>query len=255
MTRRLAAILAADVVGYSRLMRADEEKTLATLATYRGVIDGLLAEHQGRVFGSAGDSIIAEFGSAVQAVRCAVAIQRAVHRRNADLPERQRMELRIGVNLGDIIVENDNLFGDGVNVAARLEEVAGPADICISGAVLDQIEGKVGFPMSGLGRRVLKNILRPVVIYRVDWRLEDAEASGVLNGELSLPDKPSVGVLPFANMSGDAEQEYFRRRHHRGHHHRAFAQSLVLRHRPQLDLHLQGPGRRREAGRPPTMNP
>jgi TolB-like protein/class 3 adenylate cyclase len=209
MTRRLAAILAADVVGYSRLMAADEEGTLATLSTYRGVIDGLVGEHQGRVFGSAGDSVIAEFGSAVHAVRCAVAIQRAVHRRNADLGGPQRMELRIGVSLGDIIVENDNLFGDGVNVAARLEEVAEPADICISGAVLDQIQGKVSFPMSGLGKRALKNIPRPVVIYRVDWRTEDAQATGILGGDLSLPDKPSVAVLPFVNMSGDAEQEYF----------------------------------------------
>jgi adenylate cyclase len=209
MSRRLAAILAADVVGYSRLMAADEEGTLATLSTYRGVIDGLVAEHQGRIFGSAGDSIIVEFSSAVQAVRCAVAIQRAMHRRNADLPERQRMELRIGVSLGDVIVENDNLFGDGVNVAARLEQVAEPADICISGAVLDQIDGKVSFPISGLGERRLKNIPRPVAIYRVDWRLEEARADDVLDGELALPDKPSVAVLPFANMSGDAEQEYF----------------------------------------------
>jgi adenylate cyclase len=209
MSRRLAAILAADVVGYSRLMAADEEGTVATLSTYRGVIDGLVAEHQGRIFGSAGDSVIAEFNSAVQAVRCAVAIQRAMHRRNADLPERQRMELRIGVNLGDVMVENDNLFGDGVNVAARLEEAAEPADIYISGAVLDQIEGKVSFQMSGLGERTLKNIRRPVVIYRVDWRLEEARTDNVLGGELSLPDKPSVAVLPFANMSGDTEQEYF----------------------------------------------
>jgi adenylate cyclase len=207
MSRRLAAILAADVVGYSRLMAADEEGTVATLSTYRGVIDGLVAEHQGRIFGSAGDSALAEFNSAVQAVRCAVAIQRAMHRRNADLPDRQRMELRIGVNLGDVIAENDNLFGDGINVAARLEQVAEPADICISGAVLDQIDGKVSFPISGLGERRLKNIPRPVAIYRVDWRLEEARADDVLGGELSLPDKPSVAVLPFANMSGDAEQE------------------------------------------------
>jgi adenylate cyclase len=209
MSRRLAAILAADVVGYSRLMAADEEGTVATLSTYRGVIDGLVAEHQGRIFGSAGDSALAEFNSAVQAVRCAVAIQRAMHRRNADLPDQQRMELRIGVNLGDVIVENDNLFGDGVNVAARLEQAAEPADICIAGAVLDQIDGKVTFPIAGLGERRLKNIPRPVAIYRVDWRLEEARADDVLGGELSLPDKPSVAVLPFANMSGDAEQEYF----------------------------------------------
>src|SRR5262245_33554940 len=209
MERRLAAILAADVAGYSRLMGADDEGTLATLSTYRGVVDSLIAEHQGRVFGSAGDSVVAEFTSAVQSVRCAVAVQRAINRRNADLPDRQRMEFRIGVNLGDIMVEKDNLFGDGVNVAARIEEVADPADICISSAVYEQIAGKVSFPTSALGERTLKNIARPVSIYRVDWRLEDMQAREILRGNLSLPDKPSVAVLPFVNMSGDAEQEYF----------------------------------------------
>lgn len=209
MERRLAAILIADVAGYSRLMGADDEGTLTTLSTYRDVVDSLIAEHQGRVFGSAGDSVVAEFGSAVQSVRCAVAIQRAINRRNADLPDRQRMEFRIGVNLGDIMVENDNLFGDGVNVAARIEEVADPADICISSAVYEQIAGKVSFPAAALGERNFKNIARPVSIYRIDWRLEEMQAMEILRGKLPLPDKPSVAVLPFVNMSGDSEQEYF----------------------------------------------
>jgi TolB-like protein/class 3 adenylate cyclase/Flp pilus assembly protein TadD len=207
--RRLAAILAADVAGYSRMMVADEEGTLRTLNAYRSAISDLIAEHNGRIFGAAGDSVIAEFASAVQAVRSAVAIQRALHRRNADLEQARRMEFRIGVNIGDIIADGDDLLGDGVNVAARLQEVAAPSGICISGALRDQIENKLTFPIAHLGERMLKNIPRPVQAFRVDWRLDDPSTSGVLGGALALPDKPSIAVLPFANMSGDPEQEYF----------------------------------------------
>ncbi len=207
--RRLAAILAADVAGYSRLMAADEEGTLRTLAAYRQVIGDLVAEHGGRIFGTAGDSVIVEFSSPVQAVRAAVAIQRALRRHNADLPEGRRMEFRIGVNLGDVMAQGDDLLGDGVNVAARLQAAAAPAGICVSGAVREQIEGKVTFPLAPQGERSLKNMPRPVQVYGVDWRLDDPSASGVLGGALTLPDKPSIAVLPFANMSGDAEQEYF----------------------------------------------
>src|SRR6201993_3783393 len=209
ITRRLAAILAADVAGYSRLMAADEEATLRTLDAYRRTISDLISEHAGRIFGSAGDSVIAEFSSAVQAVRAAVAIQRALVRRNADLPSERRMEFRIGVNLGDVMVDCDNLLGDGVNVAARLQGVADPGGICISGVVRDQIEGKLNFPLMSIGQRSLKNISRPVSVYSVDWRLQHPAASGILSGELALPDKPSIAVLPFSNMSGDPEQEYF----------------------------------------------
>ena len=153
--------------------------------------------------------MIAEFNSPVQSVRAAVAIQRALHRHNADLPGDRRMEFRIGVNLGDVMVDGDNLLGDGVNVAARLEGVADPGGICISGAVRDQIEGKLNFPLISIGQRTLKNISRPVSVYAVDWRPEHPVASGVLGGDLALPDKPSIAVLPFLNMSGDPEQEYF----------------------------------------------
>src|SRR5262245_54133614 len=209
ITRRLVAILAADVAGYSSLMAADEEATLRTLDAYRRTISDLISEHAGRIFGSAGDSVIAEFSSAVQAVRAAVAIQRALHRHNADLPGERRMEFRIGVNLGDVMVDSNNLLGDGVNVAARLQGVAEPGGICISGAVRDQIEGKLTFPLMPIGQRSLKNISRPVSVYSVDWRLQRPAATGVLGGELALPDKPSIAVLPFSNMSGDPEQEYF----------------------------------------------
>jgi adenylate cyclase len=209
MERKLAAILAADVAGYSRMMAEDEETTLRTLGTYRGTISDLVAEHAGRIFGTAGDSVVAEFASAVQAVRASVAIQRALERRNADLPERQRMEFRIGINLGDVAVEGQDLLGDGVNVAARLQTVAQPGGICISGAVREQIDGKLNLPAVALGERTLKNIPRPVQVYAIDWRLDDPSKSGVLGGALQRPDKPSIAVLPFINMSGDPEQEYF----------------------------------------------
>jgi class 3 adenylate cyclase len=172
VTRRLAAILAADVAGYSRMVAENQEATLRTLGTYRAVIANLTAEHGGRIFGTAGDSVVAEFASAVQAVRAAVAIQRALQRQNADLPEERRLEFRIGINLGDVVAEGGDLLGDGVNIAARLQEVAAPAGICLSSAVREQIEGKLDFPLTALGERTLKNIPRPVATYQVDWDVE-----------------------------------------------------------------------------------
>jgi TolB-like protein len=209
LDRKLAVILAADVAGYSRMVAVDEEGSLATLVTYRTILDEFVVEHGGRIFGTAGDGVVAEFSSAVQAVRAAVAIQRALHRRNADLATDKRMEFRIGLHLGDVVIDASDLLGDAVNIAARLQAASQPGGICISGALRNQIEGKLDFPLVSLGERTLKNIPRPVAIHRVDWRLSDPVAAGALAGPLALPDKPSIAVLPFANMSGDPEQEYF----------------------------------------------
>ncbi len=207
--RRLAAIVCADVVGYSRLMEVDEEATIRALNVCRQVVDELVANHHGRVFGSAGDSVIVEFASAVEAVRCAAEIQRHQETQDADLSEDRRMRLRIGINLGDIVVEDGNLLGDGVNVAARLQEIAEPGCLCISANVHELVEGKLDLVFDDLGEQTVKNIARPVRAYRVRFD-EPRVATGAPSSEpLPLPDKPSFAVLPFTNMSGDPEQQYF----------------------------------------------
>ncbi len=182
MERRLAAILAADVVGYSRLMGEDEEGTLARLKAYREIIDSLISTHHGRVFGSAGDSVIAEFASPVEAVRCATEIQLELGKRNADLPEDRHMRLRIGVNLGDVMVEDDNLFGDGVNIAARIEALAAPGGICISDSVYQQIRNKVPLGYEPLGKHSVKNIAEPIIVYSL---LTTPEAGGRILSRIS----------------------------------------------------------------------
>jgi TolB-like protein/class 3 adenylate cyclase len=210
--RRLAAILAADVVGYSRLVGVDEEGTLARLRTLRReVVDPMIKEHRGRIVRITGDGILVEFASVVDAVRCAVDTQREMALRNSEVPVDQRIEFRIGINLGDIMDDEGDIYGDGVNVAARLEALAPPGGICVSRVVRDQVRDKLNFTFDDRGEQQVKNIARPVRIFDVKLAGEImtlTSFSGVTTA-LPLPDKPSIAVLPFQNMSGDPEQEYF----------------------------------------------
>jgi len=204
--RRLTAILAADIAGYSRLMGADEEGTLERFKALRGeLVDPKIGEHRGRMVKTTGDGILIEFPSVIEAVSCAVAVQREMARRNAGTPQDRRIAFRIGVNLGDIIVEDGDIHGDGVNIAARLEGIAEPGGICISEDAFRQVRGKVDAEFDDLGEQSLKNIVRPMRIYRIKLaRAPDASMTA-----LPLPDKPSLALLPFQNLSSDPEQEYF----------------------------------------------
>lgn len=252
--RKLAGILSADVEGYSRLMGDDEEATIKTLTAYRNAMTDLIQQYRGRLVDAVGDNLLAEFVSVVDAVNCAVEIQRELAERNTDLPDDRKMQFRIGVNLGDVVEEGDRIYGDGVNIAARVESLAEAGGICISGRAYDHVENKLGLEYENLGEHKVKNIARPIRVYRVlsfpgaaahrvvqakktvgkKWRkLALVAASVVVVGVIAgtiwnfyfrfpsiesaaiekmafpLPDKPSIAVLPFNNMSGDPEQEYF----------------------------------------------
>jgi TolB-like protein/class 3 adenylate cyclase len=209
--RRLTAILAADVAGYSRLMGVDEEGTHERLRGHLGeLVEPKITEHRGRIVKNTGDGFLAEFASVVDAVRCAVEIQRGMAERNAGTPPEKRIEFRIGINLGDVIAEEHDIFGDGVNIAARLEALAEPGGISVSRVVRDQVRDKVAFVFEDLGEQQVKNIARPVRVYRVrDLGAPTEQRLPASSQPCPLPDKPSIAVLSFANMSGDPEQEYF----------------------------------------------
>jgi adenylate cyclase len=210
--RKLTAIFSADVAGYSRLMGEDEAETVKTLTAYRKIMGGLIQQHRGRVIDSPGDNILAEFASVVDAVQCGVAVQKELQARNADLLENRKMQFRIGINLGDVIEEGDRIYGDGVNIAARLEALADPGGICVSGTAFDQIKNKLSVGYHYLGKQILKNIPDLIRAYKV---LMEQGASGKVIGEeeseigkraskaIPLPDKPSIAVLPIDNLSAN----------------------------------------------------
>jgi adenylate cyclase len=211
--RRLAAILSADVKEYSRLMGADEVSTVEMLTVYREAMTALISQHRGRVVDSPGDNLLAEFPSVVDAVQCSVGIQEELNARNADLAGDCRMDFRIGINLGEVIVEGDRIYGDGVNIAARIQGLAEGGGVCVSGSVCDEISGKVPFDCEPLGEQTLKNIDEVVRVYRVRASTPSEAAPGSRSAEAEAEPascgEPSVAVLPFVSMSEDPEQEHF----------------------------------------------
>jgi len=206
-TRKLRAILSADVKGYSLLMADDESHTIQTLKAYRQIMDNLIQNHSGRVVDNPGDNLLAEFSSAVDAVECAVEIQKKLKKENAKFVEDKRLQFRIGVNIGDVVHDGGRIYGSGVNVAARIEGLANSGGICISRGTYDQVKGKLDIGFEYLGEHDVKNIKEPVRVYKVLMSTDAVKP--LVEEELELPDKPSIAVLPFTNMSGDSGQEYF----------------------------------------------
>ena len=212
--RRLAAIWAGDIAGYSRLMGVDEEGTLRQLKAHRKeLVDPKITEHRGRIVKTTGDGMLVEFVSVVDAVRCAVDIQRGMFERNASVPADKRIEFRIGINVGDIIIDGDDIFGDGVNVAARLEALADPGGIMVSSVVHDQVRDKLSFGFDDMGEQRSRTSARPIGVHRVSLAetapLAAFQSAAALKLNRQISNRPSIAVLPFANMSGDPEQEYF----------------------------------------------
>ena len=211
--RRLAAILSADMVGYSRLMEADEQDTIVRQKAHRGdLIDPTIAEHNGRIVSTSGDGLLVEFGSVVDATDCAMAIQRAMKEREADIPDVRRIQYRMGINLGDIVIDGEDILGDGVNVAARLQEIADADGICISGSARDQVHDKREITLEDLGEQNVKNLARPIRVFAVKLDGTKSRHDVFTPGTetpLALPEKSSIAVLPFDNVSGDSEQAYF----------------------------------------------
>src|SRR5215470_288908 len=204
MRRKLSAILAADVVGYAALMERDEAGTFDRLrAGRKELFEPEIEKHHGRIFKLMGDGLLAEFTSVVDAVECAVSLQRGLAERNANVPERERIQVRIGINLGEVIVEGDDRYGEGVNIAARLEQLADPGGICVSGKVAREVEKKLAFGFAAMGDQQVKNMAEPVPAYRVV--LDGVSPGGRTPAPLPLPSKPSIAVMPFQNMSGDPE--------------------------------------------------
>ena len=246
LQRRLAAILSADVVGYSRLMGIDEAGTLARLkAMRRDFFDPLIAAHSGRIFKLMGDGALVEFASAVDAVTCAIEVQKQVQEHNTGSPEDSRIQFRIGINVGDIIVDGDDIYGDGVNVAARIQALADPGGIYISRGAAEQVRDKVPIKIETRGEQTVKNIARPIEVFCIIAEDRDAIVKSMQKTETQVQtpmvaDKPTIAVLPFRQYERRPRAGIFRRRHHRGHHHRAVALPRAVRHLAQLTFNYKG---------------
>ena len=249
-TRKLAAVVAADVVGFSRLAGVDEDRTLARLRALRSdLIDPTIAVHSGRVVKRTGDGILVEFRSVVDAVRCAIEVQNGMIERNAGLPPERRIEFRVGIHLGDVVEEADgDLMGDGVNIAARLEGIAAPGAICLSEDAYRQVKARLDLAVSDLGATHLKNIAEPVRVYSLQVGVPaQARTAALAKPSASIPPRLSIVVLPFANLGGDPEQEYFVDGVVESSDHRFIAHQRLIRDRSQHGFYLQGKTCRFEA--------